>query len=412
MDAATLGAHRFDLYEHAGYPDGVTVGDRDRLADAACGLATATLHLLVNLVRQSEPPTILWNDDADASRLLGQTLLWSDHVCIADRVFDAVVHDRSTEAVRDAVSEHYRLRPLLEAGAVIPIPVDLALAVREAAVTQLTAADLDRSDITAWVKSQLIMEGPTAREALLVTARDDVDRWPKFWLYGRIKPSESTRETREFATAMLQPYEPGYDYGPWIKLVSDQAIAWYVQRLNERLITGDLFGAEYLTRSPFEARLLARKGQAEDGPAQAAMWADIPVLPGADPATLARAAANEDAVEDLRARVRAALRTARTGSERTDALSGLAEELAHSARRLDRAVRTERRWQVLAPTVIGAGTLALGAAGGLPGIAAAALGTVASLVPYLATRANRRQDAAYVFFLAQRRPAVTNDRGS
>ncbi|MGX6608288.1 hypothetical protein ACWKSP_40145 [Micromonosporaceae bacterium Da 78-11] len=69
-----------------------------------------------------------------------------------------------------------------------------------------------------------------------------------------------------------------------------------------------------------------------------------------------------------------------------------------------RTIRTERRWQAITPTIIGAGSIALGAAGddalALPG---AVLGLASSLAPIVATRRNRQRDAAYLFFLANRR---------
>ncbi|WP_173079810.1 hypothetical protein [Phytohabitans rumicis] len=96
------------------------------------------------------------------------------------------------------------------------------------------------------------------------------------------------------------------------------------------------------------------------------------------------------------------MRTARTLSESTDALTGLGEELAFAGRQLERKVRTERRWQAIVPGLVGAGGIALGAAGGLPGIAAGALGAISSLVPYRAALAERRRNAAYLFFIANR----------
>ncbi|WP_433321381.1 hypothetical protein ACQP0U_11890 [Micromonospora sp. CA-269861] len=313
--------------------------------------------------------------------------------------------DRPEEELRRAIAAQYRLRPLIEAGVVIPVPTELALAARGQAVQRTTAGDLSNTDITEWVRSQLIFEGPTAREALFVTARDDIEQFPKFWLYSHIDRSgpEVVDANGRFRTQLLKKYDPDHDYRPWMKLVSDQATAYYVQRLNERLLTGDLFAADYLTRSPFEARLLRLKGGEMTSPAHAALWANVPVLPEADPRVLARAAAEDEAVEDLRVQIRSALHAARTIGEKADALSNLADQLAHAGRQLDRAVRTERRWQVIGPAIAGAGALALGAAGGLPGIAAGALSMAGSLLPYIAARRNRQHRAAFLFYSTQRR---------
>jgi hypothetical protein len=41
---------------------------------------------------------------------------------------------------------------------------------------------------------------------------------------------------------MLSAYDPNFDYRPWIAQTSDDAIAWYVQRINEQVATAELFG--------------------------------------------------------------------------------------------------------------------------------------------------------------------------
>ncbi|GFJ93100.1 SEC-C domain-containing protein [Phytohabitans rumicis] len=254
-----LGRHRFDLYEHAGFRSGHT-GDRDLLADAISGLSVAVMHALAAMGRSRQSqPTVLWNDDTEATRLLGQTLLWADHVCVADRVFDAIVNDRSDDALADALAHQERLRPLVEAGVVVPVPQELGVAAQATAVEQMTARDLRRAALVDWVRLQLVVEGPTAREAMLVTARDDTERWPRFWLYSR-RGGEATARASMFGRPLLGTYDPNHNYEPWRQQVLDQATAWYVQRLNERLVTGETFTADYLTASPFEARLLARKG--------------------------------------------------------------------------------------------------------------------------------------------------------
>lgn len=119
---------------------------------------------------------------------------------------------------------------------------------------------------------------------------------------------------------------------------------------------------------------------------------------------LARAASEDETVEDLRRQIRRAVRASMDLGEQAEALSIVADELAHAGQKLERTIRRGRRRQVIAPAALGLGTIALGAAG-VPGLAAGALGTAASLLPYLATRGNRRQDAAYLFFMAQRRSA-------
>ncbi|WP_346535611.1 SEC-C domain-containing protein [Micromonospora sp. DPT] len=392
-----LGRHRFELYDH-------TEHDRDTLAGSVAGIAVAVMDALSAISHLPEPhPTVLWNDEVDPGRLVGQTLLFADHVCVPDRVFAALATGRDNDAVYHAITEQRRLRPLIEAGLVVPVPEALGVAARVAAVNILTRRDLNRRDLTDWVRRQLLVEGPTAREAMFITAIDDHERWPHIWMYSRhnrVQPStdgDAALHSRLFGT-----YDSTHDYRPWREQNLDKAVGAYIQRANERLVTGEVFTAGYLTTSPFQARLLARKGSLTDQPAQAAVWADVPILPNADPVALARAAAEDEAVEDLRHKVRSAMRGARDLGTRADALTGLGEDLAHASRKLERTIRTERRWNVIAPVLGGVASIALGVAGGPAGIAAGALGAATSLAPYFATRANRRRNAAYLFYLANR----------
>ncbi|GIJ08385.1 SEC-C domain-containing protein [Micromonospora andamanensis] len=398
LPLSVLGKHRFDLYDH-------TERDRDALAESVAGIAVAVMDALTALSHLPEPrPTVLWNDEVDPGRLVGQTLLFADHVCVPDRVFAALVSGRDDDTVREAISEQRQLRPLIEAGLVVPVPKALGVAAQATAVNNLTERDLRRRDLTNWVRTQLLVEGPTAREAMFITALDDHERWPHMWMYSRHIQVQTGPDGETILTSRLfGTYDPTHDYGPWREQNLDKAVGAYLRRANERLVTGEVFTAGYLTTSPFQARLLARKGTLPDQPAHAAVWADIPILPAADPATLARAAAEEEAVEDLRHKVRSAMRGARDLGTRADALTGLGQDLAHAGRQLERTIRTERRWNAIAPAIGGIATIALGAAGGPAAITAGALGAATALTPYFATRANRRRNAAYLFYLASRR---------
>ncbi|MBQ1076389.1 SEC-C domain-containing protein [Micromonospora sp. C31] len=391
-----LGKHRFEVFDH-------TEHDRDALTDGAAGIAVAVAQALTDLnLEPDHRPTILWNDEVDADRLLGQTLLFADHVCVPDRVFAALIDDRDDDAIHEAIAEQRRLRPLIEAGVIVPVPEALGIAARVDAVNAMTQRDLQRRDLTDWIRSQLIVEGPTAREAMFISAIDDLDSRQMWLLSRRTVFDEDPHGRGTFTSRLLGTYDPAHDYEPWKQQNLDKAVGWHLGRANERLIAGEVFTADYLTTSPFQARLLARKGALPDQPIHAAVWADIPILPTADPATLARAAAEEEAVEDLRQKVRNALRGARDLGTGADALTGLGEDLAHASRQLQRTVRTERRWKVIAPALTGLGAIALGAAGGLPAIASGVLGAAGGLVPYFADRANRRRNAAYLFYLANR----------
>ncbi|WP_181549298.1 SEC-C domain-containing protein [Micromonospora noduli] len=393
-----LGKHRFEVFDH-------TAHDRDALADGVADIAVAVSQALAELSLQPDRrPTILWNDEVDADRFVGQTLLFADHVCVPDRVFAALIADLDDDAVRDAIAEQRRLRPLIEAGIVVPVPEALGIAARAGAVDEMTQRDLRRRDLTDWVRSQLIVEGPTAREAMFISAIDDFDSQQMWLLSRRAVLNEQSDGRVAFTAGLLGAYDPAHDYEPWKQQNLDKAVGEYLRHANERLIAGRVFAADYLTTSPFRARLLARKGALPDQPIHSAIWADIPILPGADPATLARAAAEEEAVEDLRQKVRNALRGARDLGTGADALTGLGDELAYASRKLQHAVRTERRWKVIAPGLAGLGAIALGAAGGTAAIVGGVLSAVGGLLPNLADRAARRREAAYLFYLANRTP--------
>lgn len=391
-----LGQHRFEIFDH-------TEHDRAELNYGVASIGVAVAQALAELGLRPDRPTIVWNDEVDAERLLGQTLLFADHICVPDHVFAALTDGRDDDAIQDAIAGQRRLRPLIEAGIIVPVPEALGVAARVAAANAMTERDLQRRDLTDWIRRQLIVEGPTAREAMFINAIDNLGA-SEMWLYARhaVVDHDLDDGGSSFTFPLPGTYDATHDYEPWRQQNLDKAVGRYVQRTNERLVTGEVFTADYLTTSPFQARLLARKGVLPDRPVHAAIWADIPSLPTADPATLARVATEEEAVEDLRQKVRSALRGARDLGTGAQALTDLGEDLAQASRQLQRTVRTERRWKVIVPAAAGLGAIALGGAGGLHSIVAGALGAAGGLVPYIADRAGRRRNAAYLFYLADR----------
>ncbi|BCB88889.1 hypothetical protein Psuf_062020 [Phytohabitans suffuscus] len=98
----------------------------------------------------------------------------------------------------------------------MPVPVQLGVAAGARAVEAVTRRDLARDDLVSWVRSQLIVEGPTAREAMLVTAQDDLARWPNFWLYSRRSKADPIERT--YRSELPGTYDPTHDYGPWREL--------------------------------------------------------------------------------------------------------------------------------------------------------------------------------------------------
>lgn len=401
----SLGGLRIEVLRRlAGLPR--TDGEpSDDILTAIYRLAGETVRAVAQLAKQQPRRTILWNQELEVASFLGRTLLLADHVLYPDEVFQAVLNRATNAGLRHAAERQLTNEHLLASGIAIPVPPGAALAARGELALDLTASDLKRDALVAWVRSQIILEGPTAREVLFARAADDLkDEVANFWLYGRIDRESLDDENRTFRTAMLQPYDPEFDYQPWISQVTDSAVGALVQRTNERVVTADLFGSEYVSASMFEARLLrAREREARIGPAQAAVWADIPELPDLTSPDLARLLHNEHAVEDLRQQVRASLATARTDIDSVDAITELSHGLAAAAHKLERTAGTDLAWQgVAAGGFASASMIVGGIAGGLLGVGAGALGSLAAVAPYLGSRLNTHRDAAYLFVAGRR----------
>jgi hypothetical protein len=367
------------------------------LSDAVRSLARATVDVIGSLANADPRPVMLWNDELEPANFVGRTLLIADHILVPDPVFDAVVRDGNSADLKDPVRTLLDLGPMLESGLVIPVPQNVAMAIAGHLSEEITKRDVRNQELTDWVRSQLIIEGPTAREALFMRAIDDTDDHPFHRLLGRFTKDGVDADTGAFTSTLLGRFDPASDYGPWIEQSKNDAVAYFVQRLNERAVTADVFAADYVTASPFEARILRKKGYTFANPAHAAIWADIPLLPDADPKTLAKAASEDDAVEDLRRQIRAALVTARTLDQKVDEVTNIAHAIEAASHALEKKMRSDHVWQAALPIVGGVGTIALGAFGGLPGIGAGAIGTLISLSPYLGSRFNSSRDAAYIY---------------
>jgi hypothetical protein len=377
----------------------------DNIKHGAFSLAAESIRTVSALAQATPKPALLWNEELNPATFLGRTLLLADHVAMPDQVFQSLLRRGDSGSLRRAAESELTMSKLLSAGLVIPVPIGVAMASSGKASVELTNRDLKDTALVSWVRDQLILEGPTAREALFVRAKDDLAKHAdNFWLYSHIDRDSLSESDRRFTTRMLLPYDPSHDYGPWIKQVSDSAISLYVQRTAERLITADVFGSEYVSASMFEARLLNRRRLGGDNrAAQAAMWADVPQLPILSAPGLVKVIQNEEAVEDLRRLVRASLVTARTPGEQTDALTELAHELEASSHRLEKSSTSNRWWQVAAPGGLGMASLVIGSfSGGLLPIAGGALGLLAGVAPYLSARANTRREAAHLFVMARR----------
>jgi len=86
-----------------------------------------------------------------------------------------------------------------------------------------TEADLRTRSLIEWIDAQLVMEGPTARECVLYSAIDDDEQDVSFRAYPRIIAVDDA--SRHILQRMLGPYDPGFDYGPWIAQTRREHIA-------------------------------------------------------------------------------------------------------------------------------------------------------------------------------------------
>jgi hypothetical protein len=377
----------------------------DDIIEAVYQLSAETVRTVAQLARQEPRPAMLWNQELDVAQFLGRTLLLADHVLYPDHVFDTLRGSPTVRRLKEDAKAELVNAELLAGGIAIPVPAGVAMAAQGATAQELTARDLKVPALVAWVQSQLIVEGPTAREALFVRAADDlVQEVARFWLHGRIDGDSLDAETGHFTTLMLQPYDPEYNYEPWINQVKDSAISALVQRTHERVVAADVFGSEYVSASLFEARLLhARERHTRIGPAQAALWADVPELTTLRSPDLAKLLKNEDAIEDLRRQVRASLKTARTDGENIDAITELTHQLEAASHNLQKISSSDLAWKAVIPGGLsGASMIVGGITGGLVAASAGALGALATLAPFLADRLNARREAAYVFVAARR----------
>ncbi|MGO0577709.1 hypothetical protein [Ornithinimicrobium panacihumi] len=368
-------------------------------------LALLTYETVNALAGRQPRPTLVWNDELDPSRLIGRTALLADHVLTPDLVLSAATSEGTEGAVSRAASALLAHAPLIEMGAVIPSPNGVVAAARGPAVEALTRADLKNDTLRRFVESQLVFEGPTAREVLFVSAKDDLKAFQDFWMYARVDPQSVDADDGEFRMRMLNPYDPVYDYQPWIQDVRRSAIAKYVQRANQRLISADLFGAHYLVSAPFEARLLARKGAPTVAqPAQVAYWADVPLLTKLSPEALASILGQDESVEDLRHAVRAAVREAESTVGQVAAVRETLSDIERASAKLEKKMRTERAYGAILPGLFSGGSIVVGGiVGGLPGMGVGALGGLAGLAPYLGSRATNKREASFVFVTARRK---------
>jgi hypothetical protein len=401
------GQRRFELLADYGLDQASTVDAQlaalpdsavDDLSNELLNLAREVVVLVSHVQRRDA--SLLWVDASSIPSIVGETMLWADHYAIEDGLLDQILQQRTRpEDLGNQIRRQLELRPLIEIGVVVPVPVDVATTLVRERIWQTTEVDLSNTALLRWLRTQVLLEGPTAREVIFASAKDDGDPSQPYF-YGRVTGAE---DNGHFTTKSLGHFDADFDYGPWIETVHKQFAGRVVQQLNTDLAIGEMSGGSYLTKYPFRARLLRQKGIAA-GLASSIAEVDVPWFPEADVATLARIAKEDEAVADLRAALARATRRVSDGQDRKNNIQDLVDDLAHDASTaLDRRLRRNRLWGAVIPVAALGGTVALGATAGPVGLGGALLAAVASLTPLYSTTQDAHAQAAYTFWLARRR---------
>jgi hypothetical protein len=417
---AALGVQRFAILDSLGLAD--PGGLAQRLAELSdsdisdlrfffLDMARATLECLYAEDQALDKKTVIWAGDADPAPMVGATLLWADHYLVTDRVAELMISSPRPAALAGELRDLLVLRPLIETGMVVPVLEDAAVLAAADAVRAGTEADLRTPSLIEWIDAQVVMEGPTARECLLYSMIDDDEQDVYFRAYGRIIAAEES--TRHVLQRMLGPYDPGFDYGPWIAQTRREYIEHIVHGVNKQVAVAGAFGADWVTTSPFKQRLLMRRG-GKPATAQALIRANVPQLSGASARALARVAAEDETVHALRETTRESLHAMRSlpPASQREAAAELGRKLQSRADVLSKEISHARRWKLAAPGVAGAAggiaataAVAIGAAGPIAGTVDLLTGLGALLVagggvlPYRADRAAHRREAAFTLLI-------------
>lgn len=401
-DAAELGRIRVALLrELSSLPDN-SESAKDNIVEAIAEFAVEAWKTSAGLRQIVPRRTILWNEELAPNKLIERTMLLADHVLYPDKLLQALRGSSTNRRIRAEATRELQFQHLIRAGYALPMPDGVAQTTGVMQIEEDTRATLANTELVQWVRSQLVVEGPTARDVLFVNAVDDLERNSGMWFHGRIDPCRTDPESGTFEFRTLGKYDPTFDYSPWISQVTDGAVANYVQRTERRLAVSDVLGAEYVAASPFEARMLQRRGRGS-GASNATLWADVPALRDVRARDLAKMLSMEDAVEDLRAQVRAAMTAAQDFGSEVSAVQALASDIERSSRTLTKRMATYRNFSVVAPAAAGGLGVVVGAAGGVSGVVGAALGLAGGLSPAIGEYLSQRREAAYLFTMPKRR---------
>lgn len=389
--------------------------DVQALLYGTADIAKATVDRLLRHGGDESAPTTLWAEAVDVPRLIGETLLFAEVYLVRDPVMAALfAGELRPDKLAPALAELVRLRPLIELGLVVPVPEELATTVTNDVTVRATEDDLRDRALVDWVLSQLVVDGPTARSVIFLSARDDLERGPgMFFIHALIDP-KTVGDDGTFGMHALHPYDPEFDYGPWIAQCRRQTAAKLIQDMNRELAIAAAFGGRFVTRAPFRARLLQRRGRGIDPPA-ATVWVDVPLLPELQPKDLAAIVRTEDAVAALRHEMRRTFRRvdANDAAHAYETAVDLVEDLEHATDELEAQIRNDRKWSaVIGSAGLGSGSVALAATQGPWGLASQFLGAAAGVASYVGKVKERKRQAAFAFVMARRRLARRERRAS
>lgn len=404
-----LGRLRFELLDQMGLSEKQTVASRlagfsaddiEALSYGVIDLAKSTLDRLLEQASGDEHEVILWAEPHDLIRLVGQTLLVADRYLARDPLMSALLRGAPARELGAPLGKLLELRPLVEAGLVVLVPDELGTVLTNDAVVAATERDLKRRELTDWVMGELSVDGPSARSVAFVSARDDLQRGPgMFYLHADIDASKLD-ETGLVGFHALHAYDASFDYRPWLAQCRRQSAAKLIQELNRELAIAEVFGGSFVTRAPFRARLLSRRGEDVGGPA-ATVWADVPWLPDVAAKDMVAISRNDETVEALRAEVRRAFRFVEADRAH-EAAVGLVADLERASEVLRRQIGRERAWTLAVPAGAAVGSMAIAATGGIAAAAGAAVSAF-GLAQYVAAAKARRANPAFAFVMAARR---------
>lgn len=418
-----IGSLRFALLDTHGITDSAAIraGQHDHalqqlipdIASGALELARVTLDRLVADSSQAARPVVLYSDQGDIRKVVGQTLLWAERYLTADRLAAMAAAGRDDLAsYRGLLADLLDLRPLVEAGIVIPVFTDLAAAFIGTGIDQMTAVDLARPDYVAWAERQVMLEGPTAREAAFVHVVDDYRHDDLIYLHGVEDPAnadQATGGTLPSRGSLLGHYEPGFDYRPWLATVRRQAVAQLTKSLDADLAVSTAYGADLFTSSPFRARALRHlrgtPSSASTHDISGAAWADVPWLPNAPASVLMQIASSEPRVEELRRATATALRAVESGDVAggARAVTEVAADLKAAASRLRRDLLRSRSLDLALPTGVATGSVLVAGTLSPQLLLSAILAGAATAIPGVRSQLASRKTAAYAFWMARPR---------